>query len=213
MGLEAYVTVAGEAQDEFVERRSRFIGAIAPAATEEEAVAFLQEKRSRCWDATHNVYAYILRQGQTQRYSDDGEPQGTAGIPVLEVLRREGLVDVVLVATRYFGGILLGGGGLVRAYSHTAKIAVDAAVRRYMTPCVAVRLELDYSLYGRVANLLPRHGAVVQDSDFGAAVRLELAVETGRYPAFARELEELTSAAVYPQVLGEIYCDRKPWEG
>ena len=102
---------------------------------------------------------------------------------------------------------------LKKTHPHGDIVAVDAAVRRYRTPCVAVRLEMDYSLYGRVANLLPRHGAVVRDSDFGAAVRLEAVVEAGRYPAFARELEELTSAAVYPQVLGEVYWDMKPREG
>ena len=105
--MEEYTTIRAAASDEFVERRSRFIGYIAPVCTEEEAAAFVSEKKALHWDASHNVYAYILREGQTRRYSDDGEPQGTAGVPVLEVLLREGLVDVVAVVTRYFGGVLL----------------------------------------------------------------------------------------------------------
>ena len=123
---DAYRTVRHRASAEFIERKSRFIGHICPVQTQEEAVAFIQEQKSKYWDATHNVYAYVLREGQTRRYSDDGEPQGTAGIPVLDVLLKEELTDCVVVATRYFGGILLGTGGLVRAYGHTSKIAVDA---------------------------------------------------------------------------------------
>ena len=124
--MKDYITLNQRAQDEFVERKSRFIGTATPVSTQEEAIAFIDEMRSKYWDATHNVYAYILRDG-TKRYSDDGEPQGTAGVPVLDVLQKEGLTDLCVVVTRYFGGILLGAGGLVRAYSHGAKIAVDAA--------------------------------------------------------------------------------------
>ena len=112
-----YKTIRNAAEDEFVEKRSRFIGHALPVTTEEEALAFIAEMKSKYWDASHNVYAYILREGGIQRFSDDGEPQGTAGIPTLDVLRKEGLTDLVVVVTRYFGGILLGGGGLVRAYS------------------------------------------------------------------------------------------------
>ena len=117
--MAEYKTVRKNAQDQFVEKRSRFIGYACPVQTEQEALDFITSKKSEHWDASHNVYAYILRDG-TMRFSDDGEPQGTAGMPVLDVLRKSGVTDVVTVATRYFGGILLGGGGLVRAYSHTA---------------------------------------------------------------------------------------------
>lgn len=120
-----YQTIAAPAEDEFVQQKSRFLGAIVPVQTEEEALAFIEAKRKHYWDATHNVYAYIIRAKdglpEIKRCSDDGEPQGTAGRPALEVLEREGLTDVALVCTRYFGGILLGAGGLVRAYAHTAK--------------------------------------------------------------------------------------------
>ena len=113
--MESYRTVKQETSAEFIEKRSKFIGYIKPVQTEEEAIAFIQSIKSKHWDATHNVYAYSLREGQTRRYSDDGEPQGTAGIPTLDVLQKADITDAVVVVTRYFGGILLGGGGLVIA--------------------------------------------------------------------------------------------------
>ena len=138
--MAQYKTVLQEAQDDFVEKRSRFIGYVRPVSTEAEALAFIAEKKSKHWDASHNVYAYILRDGGVMRYSDDGEPQGTAGIPVLDVLQKSGVTDVVVVATRYFGGILLGGGGLVRAYSHTASIALQAAGIVTMRECLMLEV-------------------------------------------------------------------------
>ncbi|HBN81058.1 MAG TPA: YigZ family protein, partial [Ruminococcaceae bacterium] len=122
--MGGYLTVRREASAEFTERRSRFIGCAKPVGTEKDALSFLNTIRSKHWDASHNVYAYALRSGQLRRYSDDGEPQGTAGIPVLDVLVKSGLVDTAVVVTRYFGGVLLGAGGLVRAYSHAASLAV-----------------------------------------------------------------------------------------
>ena len=184
MALQSYKTVAGRAEDEFTEKRSRFIGYITPAATEEEALSFVSQIKSKHWDATHNVYAYILREGQIKRYSDDGEPQGTAGIPVLDVLQKEGLCD-----------------------SHGAKIAVEAAQVQYMTPCTRCRLEFDYSLYGKISYLLPQYGAVTQSSDFGAAVRLELILDNQQYHPFCKALQELTSDMVVPQVLEDLYYD------
>ena len=111
--MDFYKTVLNEAQDEFVEKRSKFIGYCKPIKTEQEAIDFINEKRSIHWDATHNVYAYVLKDGNIQRYSDDSEPQGTAGVPTLDVIRKSGVVDCVVVVTRYFGGVLLGAGGLV----------------------------------------------------------------------------------------------------
>ena len=127
-----YFTVSQPAEDSFIEKRSEFIGYIAPVATNEQAVDFINQIRAKHRKAKHNVYAYILRQDNISRYSDDGEPQGTAGMPVLEVLKKRGLTDVCVVVTRYFGGILLGGGGLVRAYSHAASLACDAADNAYV---------------------------------------------------------------------------------
>ena len=170
MPQKNYLTIARGAVDEFVEKKSRFIGAIQPVTTEEEALAFIREKQKKYWDATHNVYAYVLNGGNLCRFSDDGEPQGTAGIPVLDVLRKEGLTDCVVVVTRYFGGILLGGGGLVRAYSHGAKIAVDAGGVVEMRLCLQGQVVCDYSQYGWVPAFLMGEGATVTDTQFGEAV-------------------------------------------
>ena len=145
---DSYKTVQLETCDEFTEKRSRFIGYIKPVQTEEEAIAFIQSIKTKHWDARHNVYAYCLREGQIKRYSDDVEPQGTAGIPTLDVLLKTGVTDVVVVVTRYFGGILLGGGGLVRAYSHATRLAVEKAQVITMAVCKLCALTCDYNQYG-----------------------------------------------------------------
>lgn len=195
MKMDEYVTVAARAEDEFVERRSRFIGCITPVSTEDEATVFISEKKAAHWDAAHNVYAYILREG-AQRYSDDGEPQGTAGIPVLEVLRKEGLSDVAVVVTRYFGGVLLGAGGLVRAYSHGAKLAVDAARRRVMCRCTALTMEFGYDFYGKFTHMLQNYKTAPLDSDFGASVRVDLLLRDQDRENFRRDLTELSAGTV-----------------
>ena len=144
-----YRTVREFGTDEFIERRSRFIGYATPVETEEEALAFVAEIKEKHRDASHNVSAFVLKNG-VKRYSDDGEPKGTAGVPVLEVVEKEGLVNVAVVVTRYFGGTLLGAGGLVRAYSHGAKLGLDAAGLVTMTPCRELSLVLGYELYGKI---------------------------------------------------------------
>lgn len=207
--MEEYTTIRAAASDEFVERRSRFIGYIAPVRTEEEATAFISEKKALHWDASHNVYAYILREGQTRRYSDDGEPQGTAGVPVLEVLQREGLVDVAAVVTRYFGGVLLGAGGLVRAYSHAAKLAVDAAERMVMSECAELSAMFSYDQYGRIERLLAKYGARTLGSDYAADVTLRVLMKANRVEAFQRDLAELTAGRVTACVEDRRY-DRMP---
>ena len=194
--MAEYRTIAKQAQDEFVEKRSRFIGYAKPVQTEAEATAFIAEIKSRHWDATHNVYAYVLREGQLQRYSDDGEPQGPAGIPVLDVLQKSHVTDTVLVVTRYFGGILLGGGGLVRAYSHGASIALQAAGVITMRECSLLRLTCDYSQYGRVGSLIPECGGVVDDTQFTEAVTLSFHMAPEQKGAFARQLADATNGQV-----------------
>ena len=206
---EEYVTIQGEARDEFIERKSRFIGFIRHVETEAEALSFIQEIRQKHWDATHNVYAYLLRDQSLQRYSDDGEPQGTAGIPVLSVLQKEGIVDVCVVVTRYFGGILLGGGGLVRAYSHGASLAVEAAQKLYMAPCLEISLRFDYSLYGKITYLFPKYSIETLASDFNERVCLRLLIKKSAYHAFAEELTELTGGSVSPTVEKEKYASIK----
>lgn len=144
-------------------------GTIEPA---EEAVAKIKEMRETYWDATHNCYAYILREGNVMRYSDDGEPQGTAGMPILEVLRHENLTDCVCVVTRYFGGILLGTGGLVRAYTQGAQVAVAAAGVQRMSLYTVALIACPYNLYEIILHLLPDHDCAVEETDYGADVTL-----------------------------------------
>ncbi len=200
-----YITVEREASDEFIEKKSRFIGACRPVKTEEEALRFIQEKKSRYWDASHNVFAYILREGNTARFSDDGEPQGTAGLPVMDTMRKAGVVDAVVVATRYFGGILLGGGGLIRAYSHTASIALAAAGKIQMRECLLLSASCDYSLYGKVAALVPECGGVVDDTQFLERVSLSFHLAPEQLPTLERKLADATSGRCAVQEAGRRF--------
>ncbi|MFA9380330.1 MAG: YigZ family protein [Acetanaerobacterium sp.] len=202
-----YKTIRGYASGEFVEQRSRFIGQIAPVTSAEEAAAFVSEIKAAHRDARHNVFAYVLLDGMTRRCSDDGEPSGTGGVPALDVLVREGLTGAAVVVTRYFGGILLGAGGLIRAYSHGAKLAVDAADIVQMSDCRVLRLEMAYAWYGGVQRILPRYNARIQDSDFGAAVRLEVIIRAERVQAFADEIAELCAGSVPITELSSVYAE------
>ena len=188
-----YSTVRDFAEASFIEKKSEFIGYISPVATNEEAVEFIEKIRSMHRKATHNVYAYILREGNITRYSDDGEPQGTAGVPVLDVLRKEGLTDVCCVVTRYFGGILLGGGGLVRAYSHSAKIAVDAAERMIMCSCYPIKITVDYDLYGKINNILPDFEIKLADTEFGSDVTLSVLAKKNFADKFRDKIIDITN--------------------
>lgn len=193
--MKEYVTIAERAEDDFFERKSQFIGYIAPITSEEEALAFLAEIRGKHRDARHNCFAYVLKNG-VKRASDDGEPQGTAGVPILEVVEREGITDVIVVVTRYFGGILLGAGGLVRAYAHAAKLAVDAAQRKVMSPAVLLQINMDYNQYGRINNVLAKYTCIVQDTQFTDSVTMQiLFIEKDAEP-FKAELTEMTAATV-----------------
>lgn len=175
--MQEYKTVEKEASDFFIEKKSKFIGYAKPVKTQEEAVEFISEIKSKHWDATHNVYAYVLRENNIQRYSDDGEPSGTAGVPVLDVMLKESLVDVCVVATRYFGGTLLGAGGLVRAYSHMSKISLEAAGIITMAQCSVMSAEVDYSFYDRLNILLSDFSAVILNTSFSDKVCVEFSVK------------------------------------
>ena len=205
--MEIYKTIKNEAQDEFVERRSKFIGYIKPVQEEQEAIAFINEKKRIHWDATHNVYAYILQNGQIKRYSDDGEPQGTAGIPVLDVLQKAGIVDAVVVVTRYFGGILLGGGGLVRAYSHGASIAVNAGGIITMEKSLKVTLSCDYNQYGKLSGVVPLFGGNIYNSEFTDCVGLEFYLPKDKYESFTKELADITCGSVEAKIIGEEWVE------
>ncbi len=202
---EDYLTPAAYGEAELVEKRSRFIGRVWPVETEAEALEHLKEIRGKHWDATHNVYAYILREGGTMRYSDDGEPQGTSGMPTLTVFRGKKIQNVLCIITRYFGGILLGTGGLVRAYSQTAKLALAEAGIARVREWEELLIAAPYGMYERIRRELELAGAVVTSTDFGADVSLEALLEKGKSEALNRRLQELSSGAVEALILGSKF--------
>ncbi len=202
-----YFTISEKAEDSFIEKKSEFIGYIAPVSTNDEAVEFINSVKARHRKAKHNVYAYILRQDNISRYSDDGEPQGTAGVPVLDVLQKRGLTDVCVVVTRYFGGILLGGGGLVRAYSHAASLACDAAHIMDMCLCHRLKIVSDYGMYGKISYILPNFETITVSSDFSDDVTLEILVLSEKLDALKNELIEITNASVEIVDCGELFED------
>ena len=185
-------------------RRSRFIVSLAHTPTPDAARAFVERIKREFPDATHNCWAYIIRDGAV-RFSDDGEPGGTAGMPMLQVLQREGLFNVVCVVTRYFGGILLGAGGLVRAYTKGAKIAVDAAGKSMKRVWTAVYVPCPYPFYERVKLEAAAFGGILRKTDFGAEVELELLFPEGQVSAFLEKLTDLSSGTVEGMETGQEY--------
>lgn len=202
-----YKTVRNSGSDEFTEQRSRFIGYVCPVKTEAEALSFINEKKKIHWDARHNVYAYVLRESGIQRYSDDGEPHGTAGVPVLDIIVKSGITDVVVVVTRYFGGILLGTGGLVRAYTKGASIALKAGNIITMQSCNICTLSCDYTRYGRLSGLIPAFGGVIDSTDFGAEVTLNFHIAPENYNAFSKQLAELTCGSITAEITDEKFFE------
>lgn len=200
-----YKTVLENASDEFVEKRSRFIGYCKPVKTEQEAIDFINEKRSEHWNATHNVYAYSLREGNIKRYSDDGEPSGTAGMPVLDVIVKNEIFDVVVVVTRYFGGVLLGTGGLVRAYSHGSKIAVEAAKPVIMQNCLVCEARCAYNQYGKVSSLIIGVGAAVDDTVYESDVLVKFHIKPDLLGTLNKKLADATSGEVMVEQKDEQY--------
>ncbi|MBR5495823.1 MAG: YigZ family protein, partial [Oscillospiraceae bacterium] len=173
--------------------------------TSQEALDFIAKIKSKHYDATHNVSAYIIKDENVKRYSDDGEPQGTAGIPSLDVLEKQGLVDVCVVVTRYFGGIMLGAGGLVRAYSHGAKIAIDAAKVVTMADCIRFSLTLDYNLYGKINYIIPDYNIRTENSEFTDSITLTLLILKERFDAFKKQVCEITNGSIEPVIIEEVF--------
>ena len=202
-----YVTLGGEGTATIEEKRSEFIGYAAHVQSEAEAQTFVKRIKAKHHDARHNVFAYVL--GDTvQRYSDDGEPQGTAGFPVLDVLRKSGVTDACIVVTRYFGGILLGAGGLVRAYTAAAKAALDAAGTLTMERYAELRLRLSYADYQKLSAKLDTLGAVTDAVDFGGEVTLDVALKVTAKVRFTETVRELFAGRVPIEVRGERYDAR-----
>ena len=193
--MEEYLVPSKEGVDELTEKRSRFIGHIWRTDTEEEAIAAIRATRERLWDARHHVYAYLIR-GGAMRYSDDGEPQGTGGMPVLDVLRRQELNNVCCVVTRYFGGILLGTGGLVRAYSKAAALAVDAAGISIMRLWQRVAIPCPYSFFERVKLEIAAYEGDIISTDYGTQVDICVRIPLGSVEKFCLRLTDLSSGKI-----------------
>ena len=202
---ELYTTLAGEGSDEFEERRSLFIGHAKHVTSEEEAQEFVKSKKKEYSDATHNCWAYLMKGGIVARYSDDGEPQGTAGVPMLETIRKSGVTDCVVVVTRYFGGILLGAGGLVRAYSHGAKIALDAAKIVTYEKYAELMLECSYSDYQKYSVILPTFNAIIDDTDFTDKVIISFAVKETVVGELEAKITEMSGGRDKLEKLGERF--------
>ena len=193
---EEYRTVMHQAEAELVEKRSRFIATVKPVQTENEAIEVLESLKKQYWDAKHNVYAYVLEENNIQRYSDDGEPAGTAGVPVLDMIKKEGLSNLIVVVTRYFGGILLVTGGLVHAYSKSAKLGVEAAKPVTMQLCREVMLECDYSMFGKLQPWILNQGLKISDINYADNVGLCVFVPVAAVKSFVDELIDMTNGKI-----------------
>ena len=200
--MTEYLVPAGAGEAEFTEKRSRFLGHVRPVRSEEEARDFIAAMKKEYYDARHNCWCYALR-GGPERYSDDGEPQGSAGLPMLEVFRREGVSNFVCVVTRYFGGVLLGTGGLLRAYTRSARDALAAAGLAALRPWTRLELRCSYAALERMKQELAAFEGVVEEADYGAAVILRALVPSQRCDAFRERVFDLSGGAVSPCVLGE----------
>ena len=205
--MNSYKTVRKAASDEYIVKKSRFIGHIAPVTTAEQALEFIAAVSKKHWDATHNVYAYILREGGIKRYSDDGEPQGTAGIPTLDVLEKSGVTDCAVVVTRYFGGIMLGAGGLVRAYSHSASIAVAAGGIVTRAMCARLKVTCDYYFYGKLSSLVPESGGVIEDTVFEDNVTLIFRLPLELVDGFNAKLIDVSNGRYRAEKTDEVFAD------
>lgn len=204
-----YKTIKKEAEAEIVEKKSRFLAAAKPILTEQEALDFIAEKKARFYDATHNVYAYILSENNIARFSDDGEPSGTAGMPVLEVMKKEGLTDLVVVVTRYFGGTLLGAGGLIRTYGKSAKEGIYAAGITERVYCHDIVIEAGYEWLGKLRHMVETGGYLLGAIDYAEQIQMHVHVRYDLLARFQKELTELSNGILHAQECGCFYVDRE----
>ena len=202
---KVYITVKGYGEARFEEKKSVFIGYCEHVTSEDEALSFVKKIKEKHKDATHNCYGYVMKGGILCRYSDDGEPQGTAGKPILDMLVKSGVDDVCVVVTRYFGGILLGAGGLVRAYTAAAKLAIDEAGIITYEKYSEFRITLNYSDYQKLLAKLPSFNAKIDNTEFGMDVVLDIAMRAPLADRFNLFLKELFNDKIKAEFLGERY--------
>ena len=201
-----YLTIENKSEIEIIIQKSRFIGRAFPVSEEKEAISVLEDIRKKHYDASHNCYAYrIGALGNCARFSDDKEPSGTAGYPMMDTLIKKDVMDLLVVVTRYFGGILLGAGGLVRAYSKAASEAVDAASVMSMKMCTVFSLKIPYDTLPRVENLLIGSVYIKVSSDYGEKVVMEVAVQKGQEQKFLKELSDTSLGSIIPEISREEY--------
>ena len=206
--MAEYKTIFRESVGEITEKKSRFIANVRHVESVEDASEFINEMRSKYWDARHNVYAYILKDG-TKRYSDDGEPSGTSAMPSLNVLEGFEVVDTAVVITRYFGGTLLGTGGLVRAYSSAVKMALENAEIVTMCLCDCLKITCDYSLWERVKKAVEDISGAVENVDFAADVTMEVSLKKENTSTLTETLTDLTDGRVKIVSVGEKFTGIK----
>lgn len=203
--LKNYKTLAKQGSAELIERRSRFIATVKPVVSEAEALEFIDKVRSKYYDATHNVYAYIIKENNICRCSDDGEPSGTAGVPVLEVIRKEDITDAAVVVTRYFGGVMLGAGGLVRAYSAACKAGIDANGIIERVLCDEVHITTDYNMYGKLQYYINENGHRLDNVEYLQEIKLTLLCQTSLTKKAIADMIELTNARIIYEFAGQKY--------
>ena len=188
----SYNTVKNNASYEFTEKRSKFIGYINPIETENEAINFIKEIKSKHWDAKHNAYAYSIKENSVSRFSDDGEPQGTAGMPIMKIINKNELTNVVIVVTRYFGGILLGTGGLVRCYSHAAKSANNSSNIIKKSFCKNFKLNCSYDFYGKITSSILSHKGIIKNVNYSDSVEIIFYIESDKFNNLKNSINDIT---------------------
>ena len=207
--MNPYITVADKGTGEIVEKRSRFIANVFPIKTEAEAIDIINSLKKEYCDARHNVYAYTLREGNICRYSDDGEPSGTAGVPTLDVLKKRNIVDCLVVVTRYFGGVLLGTGGLVRAYTAAANEGLEKARVITMQPCLLGETKCTYGDYDSFLRLAQSHNIDIRNSEFQEDITLSFAIEFEETDKFRENLKNQFCGRMTFEIKGECYIKKE----
>ena len=203
--MAEYYVPARDSETEFTEKRSRFIGHLWRVETEEEAREKIAQMKAKYYDARHNCWCYLLREGGVTRYSDDGEPQGTAGQPMLEVFRREGVENVCCVVTRYFGGVLLGTGGLLRAYTRSAKDALQEAGIAVVRQWAQTVVECPYPLLERIKQEIAAAQGILGEIEYGAQVRIPALLPAEHWPVYQARITEVTAGKLQAEKLGETF--------
>lgn len=202
---DSFLTIEKSSVCELIEKKSRFIGYAEPVTTEADALSFISRIKAKHWDARHNVFAYFIRENSVCRYSDDGEPHGTAGVPILDVIKKNELKNVVIVVTRYFGGILLGTGGLVRAYTQAACLALEQACVVKMLLCCECSLICDYNQYGKLVKIIEDCCGVIDRTDFSLGVTVFFHLIKDNFSVLSKKVSEVSSGQLQCNVLGERF--------